>query len=247
MNNRAGASADQISRLKTVRDTVYSGNQSEMARETGVNPSTLSRLFSRDTESPSDETVVKVLNNVTHRDRGRLNEDWLRRGKGPMFDQDPGPSQSSKVRPRDEEKEDSGSAPEGIGDRAGRDPIYSVIVTEESGSLQVSRKVIGYVEGESALSGPSREIFWTPVRGDSMVGTLPKGGLVPVQTLKPTWTDLREDDIYLFRLENTVQVKRLQRRPEGRIQVVSDSDAYNDFSITLGDGTDLEILGRVLV
>lgn len=218
-----------------------------MARETGINPSTLSRLFSRDTEAPSEETVVRVLNNVIHHDRGRLNEDWLRSGEGPMFDQDPSSGRSSEVWPRDAKEEDSSPVSGGMGDRAGKDPIYLVIVTEENGSLQVSREIIGHVEGESALSGPSREVFWTPVQGDSMDDTLPKGGLVPVQKIKPTWTDLREDDIYLFRLENTVQVKRLQRRPEGQIQVVSDNDAYDDFSITLGDSTDFEILGRVLV
>lgn len=128
-----------------------------------------------------------------------------------------------------------------------RDPIYPAVASAGDGSYDISEDPIGYIEGENALSRPGRDVFWMPVRGDSMDDTLPKGGLVPVQRFDPTWTELREDDVYLFRLEGAIQIKRLQRRPGARIRVVSDNDNYDDFNIALDDGVDFEILGRVLV
>jgi len=130
---------------------------------------------------------------------------------------------------------------------SGRDPIYPAVASAGDGSFDMGEDPIGYIEGENALSRPGRDIFWMPVRGDSMGDTLPKGGLVPVQKFDPTWTELREDDVYLFRLEGAIQIKRLQRRPGARIRVVSDNSRYDDFSIALDDGVDFEILGRVLV
>jgi phage repressor protein C with HTH and peptisase S24 domain len=129
-----------------------------------------------------------------------------------------------------------------------RDPIYPTVASQGDGSFEIAEKAIGYIEGEDAMSRPGRDVFWMPVRGDSMKDTLSKGGLVPVQKLEPTWKqELREDDVYLFRLEGAIQIKRLQRRPDGRIRVVSDNEHYEDFDVTLDDGTDFEILGRVLV
>jgi phage repressor protein C with HTH and peptisase S24 domain len=130
---------------------------------------------------------------------------------------------------------------------APRDPIYPAVASAGDGSYDISEDPIGYIQGENALSRPGRDVFWMPVRGDSMDDTLPKGGLVPVQRFDPTWTELREDDVYLFRLEGAIQIKRLQRRPGARIRVVSDNDNYDDFNIALDDGVDFEILGRVLV
>lgn len=53
--------------------------------------------------------------------------------------------------------------------------------------------------------------------------------------------------MYLFRLGEAIQIKRLQRQPDGRIRVVSDNDAYENFDVTINDSVDFEILGRVLV
>lgn len=249
--------SDQIDRLKEVRDRLYSGNQSEMARRTGLNASTLSRLFNRDTDSPSEETIVKVLNNVNHRELGSLSERWLRRGEGPMFDRSGNP-RDSKDSPRgrrqnSEEKREAvseakrGGGPDEIDLNSGRDAIYPPTAIYKGSFQEIEQEPIGYIEGDDARSRPGRVVFWMPVRSDSMEDTLPKGGLVPIQKFNPTQTDLVEDDIYLFRLENAVQIKRLQRRPDKRIQVISDSGAYDDFTIALGDRTDFEILGRVLV
>ena len=127
------------------------------------------------------------------------------------------------------------------------DRIYATVASQGDGSFEIGEEPVGYITGDDALSRPGREVFWMPVRGDSMEGTLPKKGLVPVWEFAEKLRELPDDDIYLFRLEGTIQIKRLQRRPGGRIRVVSDNNAYEDFEIAIDEGTDFAIIGRVLV
>jgi transcriptional regulator with XRE-family HTH domain len=55
-----------------------------MAEETGVDPSTISKIVQGDTESPNDSTLLKILNDV--REKGKpLRKEWLKEGKGEML------------------------------------------------------------------------------------------------------------------------------------------------------------------
>lgn len=125
------------------------------------------------------------------------------------------------------------------------DPIYDTEASAGDGSFAIKEKPAGHMPASQSLSSAGRDVYWVPVRGDSMADTLRKNTLVPV--LKLDDPSLRQDDVYLFRLEDAVQVKRLQRRPGQRIRVISDNPAYDDYWVNLDDGMDFEILGRVLV
>lgn len=57
----------------------------------------------------------------------------------------------------------------------------------------------------------------------------------------------QQDDVYLFRLEDAVQIKRLKRIEGNCILIISDNDSYRDRTLTLNEGIDFEVLGRVLV
>mgnify|MGYP006436095411 CR=1 FL=1 len=133
------------------------------------------------------------------------------------------------------------------GSNSARDPIYSLVASAGDGSYEVGQDTVGYVTGANAMSRPGKDVMWVFVRGDSMGETYQKMTMVPVQRFTPTLTELAEDDVYLFRLEGAVQIKRLQRLPGQRIRVKSDNPKYDDFHIQLDDGVDFEILGRVLV
>jgi len=135
----------------------------------------------------------------------------------------------------------------GVNSDTHRDPIYRTTASAGDGSLEIHEERVGYIEGSDALSRPGRDVYWVPVRGDSMEDTISKGTLVPICKLVEGRQELPDDDVYLFRLEGTIQIKRLQRRPGSRIRVVSDNDNYEDFDVYLDEGMDFEILGRVLV
>lgn len=74
-----------------------------------------------------------------------------------------------------------------------------------------------------------------------------KQSLVPVLELQSETTDIQEDDVYLVRLGNAVQLKRLQRLPNQRIRVISDNEAYPNTVLQIDQEVDFEVLGRVLV
>ena len=73
-----------------------------------------------------------------------------------------------------------------------------------------------------------------------------KQSLVPVLKFQSETTDIQEDDVYLVRLENAVQLKRLQRLPNQRIRVISDNEAYPNTVLQIDQDVDFEVLGRVL-
>ena len=127
-----------------------------------------------------------------------------------------------------------------------RDPIYSAYAGAGEGGAADDAEIIGYVEGAEALSGPNRSVGRFFLRGDSMEPNYRKGCLVPVFMFPCPPRDVTEDDVYLFRLENALQVKRLQRLPGGRIRIISDNPAYGAEIVEVNDGVDFEIIGRVL-
>ncbi|PSQ78151.1 MAG: hypothetical protein BRD37_03430 [Bacteroidetes bacterium QH_8_67_23] len=99
----------------------------------------------------------------------------------------------------------------------------------------------------SALSRRGREVFWIFVRGDSMGKVIQKHTMVPVVRFDPTRKEITVDDVYFFRLEGAVQIKRLQRLKGQRIKVISDNARYDSQIIELDSSVDFEILGRVLL
>lgn len=137
---------------------------------------------------------------------------------------------------------------------AGRDPIYGTAGSARPGTDaedtdaggRIGGHVIGYVDGPEAMSRPGREIFWVYVQGDSMGETYRKHSVVPCLKFEEAAGDIREDDVYVFRLEGAVQIKRLQRLPGQRIRIKSDNPHYDDVEIAVDDGLDFEVLGRVL-
>jgi len=128
-----------------------------------------------------------------------------------------------------------------------RDPIYRLTTHSEEGKCQISKRPIGHVKGKEALSRPGREIFWVFIGGDAMNRRYRKQSLVPVLKFQSETTDIQEDDVYLVRLENAVQLKRLQRLPNQRIRVISDNEAYPNTVLQIDQDVDFEVLGRVLV
>lgn len=127
------------------------------------------------------------------------------------------------------------------------DPIYESPASAGDGVLEVKEEPIGHMPPSRSLSSAGRDVYWIPVRGDSMGEKYTKHTLVPVARFEKALKDINEDDVYHIRLEGAMQIKRLQRRPGSRIRVVSDNDAYENYDIVLDDGVDFEVLGRVLV
>jgi hypothetical protein len=80
------------------------------------------------------------------------------------------------------------------------------------------------------------------VEGDSMLPTLADGDDIMVDRAAAN-APLR-DGIHVIRMDDVLMVKRLARRPAGRLSVLSDNPAYPDWADV--DGVGVTVVGRVV-
>ena len=78
------------------------------------------------------------------------------------------------------------------------------------------------------------------VTGDSMEPTLNNGNIIFIDKTKK---DVSKDGIYAFVNENGLFVKRMQRRIDGSLDIISDNKEY---PIQIAQKTDINILGKVV-
>jgi len=80
--------------------------------------------------------------------------------------------------------------------------------------------------------------------GDSMEGTFSDGDLLLVDR---GVTDIKIDAVYVLCLKDELYIKRLQRRPDGVLLMLSDNEKYKPYEIKNGDLEQFEVLGRVML
>jgi len=129
----------------------------------------------------------------------------------------------------------------------GGDPIYNTPAQAGDGAMDFYEDPIGHMPPSQSLSSTGRDVYWMPVIGDSMGERYKKHTLVPVAKFHDPVDDFAADDVYVIKLDGAVKIKRLQRLSGRRIRIISDNDAYPNEIIELDDGTEFEIIGRVLV
>jgi phage repressor protein C with HTH and peptisase S24 domain len=89
-----------------------------------------------------------------------------------------------------------------------------------------------------ALNMESRDLILIEVVGDSMAPTVKDGDLILANLAEPRF---RQDGIYLLRHDSGLAVKRIQRRPDGKLLVRSDNPKYEAMVVT-----NVSIIGRVI-
>ncbi|PEN13993.1 hypothetical protein CRI94_08055 [Longibacter salinarum] len=91
------------------------------------------------------------------------------------------------------------------------------------------------------------DLFVIPVEGDSMDPEFRSGDRLIIQSVStPDYQFIPGDGVYLYRLEESIQIKRLMRKPKRIVQVVPANAKYESYQIQTDDAeVDIEILGRV--
>jgi phage repressor protein C with HTH and peptisase S24 domain len=93
---------------------------------------------------------------------------------------------------------------------------------------------------QARLKAEPRNLLLIEAVGDSMAPTLEDSDLLLVDLGEPRF---RHDGIYVLRRDQELEVKRLQRRPDGAVNIISDNPAYQA-SVVPGDS--VQIMGRVI-
>ena len=81
-----------------------------------------------------------------------------------------------------------------------------------------------------------------PAQGDSMEPTIMNGSPMLVDTSK---TEVQNGYIYVIAVENDLLVKRVRRRLDGRIDLISDNRAYDPETLDTASLQQLRVIGRV--
>lgn len=81
-----------------------------------------------------------------------------------------------------------------------------------------------------------------PAQGDSMEPTIMNGSPMLVDTSK---TEVQNGYIYVIAVENDLLVKRVRRRLDGRIDLISDNRAYDPETLDAASLQQLRVIGRV--
>ncbi|MBF0214206.1 MAG: helix-turn-helix transcriptional regulator [Magnetococcales bacterium] len=204
--------------------------QSELASLVGASTSTISEVEA-DKRSPSYEIIAGIAENYP-----TLNAEWMLTGRGKMLndvatlslltDQDKG----DVVRiPYYSEVSVAAGAGAFPGDENNMSHVYM--------NVEVLRDVYG-------AQSPRLAIF--PVIGPSMEPELRSGELVLVELFFPGQR-ITVDGVYVFRMDDIIMVKYLQRVPGG-VEVVSMNKAFRPFPVDFSDeSVNFTLIGRAIV
>ena len=88
------------------------------------------------------------------------------------------------------------------------------------------------------LNTESRDLLLIEVVGDSMAPTVEDADLILADLAEPRF---RQDGIYLLRHDSGLAVKRIQRRPDGKLLIRSDNPKYEAMVVST-----VNVIGRVI-
>lgn len=223
-------------RLNRVLDVVYDGVQSEMARDLeDWTQSTLSRTLNLH-GSVSERTLEKNSKRLA-RDLIRneiVRREFLELGEKPIT-----PEKPLTEDPTVEYRTPATSAVQL--------PRVSFRASAGDGAYVSEREVVDHYvidSRELRRSGAPNGFFAIEVEGDSMIPEFRPGERLIIKSVEPDKL-IQMDGVYIFRHEDMIQLKRLQRRGGRVLHVIPRNDRYPDYTITVDEGTDFELLGRV--
>ena len=108
------------------------------------------------------------------------------------------------------------------------------------GALMVSRD---WLRNELRQVTNAEDLAVLTGYGDSMAGTFADGAQLIVDR---GVTEVKVDAVYVLALNDELYVKRLQRRPNGSILMISDNKKYEPYLIQDTERDRFMVLGRVV-
>ena len=107
---------------------------------------------------------------------------------------------------------------------------------EEAHGVEIPHEVVMMLGGEREL----KYIEAINVSGDSMEPTFSYNDIVFINRSK---TDLQRGGIFTIRTEAGLFIKRIQKRIDGKIDIISDNQVYSTQTL---DPSEIEVIGRVV-
>jgi phage repressor protein C with HTH and peptisase S24 domain len=221
---------DIAERIKAIRGAE---RQADFAGRLGWQVNKLGRI-ERGEQPPDYSDLQEIL-----RIHAEINPAWLLTGKGPMgLDGNQALSEP----------------PHRYADAVDLDkeyvlvPRYNVKVSAGGGAIVESEQIVDFLAFKSEWIRTSMHLVPTDLllistMGDSMYPTIKEGDLLLVDKSQQT---VRDDAIYVLRLNDALVAKRLQKLYDGSIQIKSDNKIYDAQLVPSNKVDMLNIIGRVV-
>jgi len=126
-------------------------------------------------------------------------------------------------------------------------PRYDVRASAGGGAMVHSEQIVDYLAFKadwvhSRLGVPPANLLLLEASGDSMEPTISDGDLLLVSTHEPR---IRDNAIYAININGDLLVKRIQRRMDGTLLVMSDNSRYSPETLSAQQAETLRVIGQV--
>ena len=127
-------------------------------------------------------------------------------------------------------------------------PHYEVHASAGNGSLVHSEQIVDYLAFKAdwvrnTLGVAQKDLALISVKGDSMEPVLSNEDLILIDMRK---NRVEDNAIYVLQLDGTLLVKRIQRKLDGSLHVMSDNPRYEAEIVKAERAPELHVLGRVV-
>lgn len=200
------------------------GNQSEFARYVGVTPQSVQQWISGET-GPRRNNLVRAADYL------KVTTQYLQFG-----------DTSVVVPEADSVKIDGDSIEIPLLDASGS--MGAGISIQERVDVVERMKVSGAWLRRTVNVSTPENLRLITAYGDSMEGTFSDGDVLLIDS---GVTEIRIDAVYALELNGELYIKRLQRRPDGSVLMISDNKKYEPYLIDNGERHQFRVLGRVLL
>lgn len=218
-------------RLRRIRREAGDPERDDFAKTLGIHKNTLA-YYERGDRTPDAE----VLRN--YRDQCQIDINWLVTGEGEMFE----------TRARDPQARSVGHPTDLDHQGMIRLPVYSdVRASAGPGAAALSEQVGGVISFDPRFlrdqgAVPEKcSVIWA--HGDSMTPTIPDGSALIVDRSQ---TEVKNGSIMVIGVGDDLLVKRVRRRLDGLIDLISDNSAYAPETLGPASLQQLRIVGRVV-
>ncbi|WP_240664545.1 XRE family transcriptional regulator [Paenirhodobacter ferrireducens] len=217
--------------MRDVRKALGDPERAAFAEGLEISKSTIA-FYERGERTP-DANVLRL-----YRDRHGVDMNWLISGEGEMFMPGSATDHAQYLANNDLNRPDFVRLPIYNEIQASAGPGATVPATEQAdGVVAFARPFL-----RDLGATPDRcSIIWA--RGDSMQPTIPDGSILVVDCSQ---TDVVNGCIYVLNVDDDLLVKRVRRRLDATIEIVSDNSMYPPESLRAEQLRHLRVVGRVV-